>query len=52
MNSVAYTTVMHWLRAGKVEGAVKHETPSDLWLLARLFAEKARAKKTGKGGAK
>ncbi len=25
---------------------------SDLWLLARLFAEKARAKKPGKGGAK
>jgi hypothetical protein len=27
MNGVAYTTVMHWLQAGKVEGAVKHTTP-------------------------
>lgn len=27
INGVAYTAVMHWLQAGKVEGAVKHETP-------------------------
>jgi hypothetical protein len=27
MNGVAYTTVMYWLQTGKVEGAVKHETP-------------------------
>ena len=27
MRGVAYTTVMHWLQGGKVEGSVKHETP-------------------------
>jgi predicted site-specific integrase-resolvase len=27
MNGVAYTTVMHWLQAGKVEWAVKRATP-------------------------
>ena len=27
IHGVAYTTVMHWLQTGKVEGAVKHQTP-------------------------
>jgi predicted site-specific integrase-resolvase len=27
IHGVAYTTVMYWLQTGKVEGAVKHETP-------------------------
>jgi hypothetical protein len=27
INDVAYTTVMHWLQAGKVECSVRHETP-------------------------
>jgi len=27
MNGVAYTTVMYWLKTGRVEGAVKRETP-------------------------
>jgi hypothetical protein len=27
MRGVTYTTVMHWLQGGKVEGSVKHETP-------------------------
>jgi hypothetical protein len=26
-NSVAYTTVMYWLKMDRVPGAVKHETP-------------------------
>ena len=25
---VAYTTVMNWLQQGKIDGAVKHETPT------------------------
>lgn len=27
IHGVAYTTVMYWLNNGKVDGAVKHETP-------------------------
>jgi predicted site-specific integrase-resolvase len=27
-NGVAYTTVMYWLNNGRVEGAVKHTTPT------------------------
>jgi hypothetical protein len=27
INGVAYTTVLYWLNNGRVEGAVKHETP-------------------------
>ena len=27
IHGVAYTTVMYWLQTGKVDGAVKHETP-------------------------
>jgi hypothetical protein len=27
INGVAYTTVLYWLNNGKVEGAVKYETP-------------------------
>jgi hypothetical protein len=26
-NNVAYTTVLYWLNNGRVEGAVKHDTP-------------------------
>jgi hypothetical protein len=28
MHGVPYTTVMYWLQNGKVEGAVKHQTPT------------------------
>jgi len=27
IHQVAYTTVLYWLNNGRVEGAVKHETP-------------------------
>jgi predicted site-specific integrase-resolvase len=62
MNGVAYTTVMHWLQAGKVEGAVKHETPfGHYWELPddtprpkKLSGrpKKATKKSAKKGGAK
>ncbi len=28
MHEIPYTTVMYWLQTGKVEGAVKHQTPT------------------------
>ncbi len=28
IHAIPYTTVMYWLQSGKVEGAVKHPTPS------------------------
>lgn len=27
MHEIPYTTVMYWLQNGKIDGAVKHETP-------------------------
>jgi predicted site-specific integrase-resolvase len=59
MNGVAYTTVMHWLYTGKVEGAVKHATPrGPYWELPedtprpkKLSGRpKKAAKKAKKGG--
>jgi len=63
MNGVAYTTVLYWLNTGRVEGAIKHETPrGPYWVLPEDTprpkklsgrpAKKASAKKsTKKGGA-
>jgi hypothetical protein len=28
MHEIPYTTVMYWLQAGKIDGAVKHQTPT------------------------
>jgi len=58
INDVPYTTVMHWLQNGKVEGAVKHTTPhGHYWELPedaptppkRSGRPKKAAKKSGKG---
>lgn len=59
IHKVAYTTVMYWLQTGKVEGAVKHETPrGPYWELPedtprpkKLSGrpKKAAAKKSKKG---
>jgi hypothetical protein len=59
IHGVAYTTVMYWLNTGRVDGAVKHETPrGPYWELPvdtsrpkKLSGrpKKAAAKKSKKG---
>ena len=62
MNGVAYTTVMYWLQTGKVEDAVKRETPrGPYWELPEATPrpkklsgrpKKATANKAKRGSAK
>ena len=60
MNGVAYTTVLYCLNSGKVEGAVKHETPrGPYWELPedtprpkKLSGRPPKASKKSKKGAK
>jgi hypothetical protein len=61
IHNVAYTTVLYWLNTGRVEGAVKHETPrGPYWELPletprpkKLSGRPKKAtKKTSKKGAK
>lgn len=53
-NGVAYTTVLYWLNNGRVEGAVKHETPrGPYWELPEDTPRpKSRAGRPKKEGAK
>ena len=57
INGVAYTTVLYWLNTGRVEGAVKHETPrGPYWVLPvdtpRPKKLSGRPKKKSKKGTK
>jgi|RhiMethySRZTD1v2_1073278.scaffolds.fasta_scaffold966863_3 predicted site-specific integrase-resolvase len=62
INGVAYTTVLYWLNNGRVEGAVKYETPrGPYWELPvdaprpkKLSGrpKKSATKKSKKGAAK
>jgi hypothetical protein len=59
MNGVAYTTVLYWLNNGRVEGAIKHDTPrGPYWELPedtprpkKLSGRPSKAAKKSKKGA-
>ncbi len=51
INGVAYTTVLYWLNNGRVEGAIKHQTPFGYYWELPLDAPRPK-KATKKRGAK